>query len=515
MLWLRRRLPPGPFPLPIVGNMLDLPSSKPWTTFEQWSLKYDNPLITVWIGRTPNIIVNDCWTASELMEKRADIYSSRPKRIVMGDVCGISDSNQVLLKYNDHWRAQRKVMHLAVGSQAVRKYRGFQADESTILMRDILASPVGYISSIERYSCSVVSILGWGRRINERDDYIVKLATTLMDDRTGMEVPGAYWMEAIPEMQYLPPWIYPLPRVLRQTGDALKAYWWALTEEGARAPEHNFAKSLIASGEQQGLKRADISEMTANLIGGGVDTSSSTMLTCILALCVFPETQDMAQEEIDRVCGSARAPDWDDIDSLPYCQALFKETLRWRSTTVLGGLPHAPIRDDVFRDYLFPQDITIVGNLWAIHRNPRDFPDPDVFDPERYLDSGKRKRSYPNARGHNAFGWGRRACSGQPLAEQGLIMAIVRLLWAFKVRPGLDAEGKRVKLDINDYTDSENMRPHPFLAQFEVRSEEIRTQIVENAMQARKRLAVWDGKSSVTVEQFLDPKNDPTTSEKM
>lgn len=45
---------------------------------------------------------------------------------------------------------------------------------------------------------------------------------------------------------------------------------------------------------------------------------------------------------------------------------------------------------------------------------------------------------YPNARGHNSFGWGRRACSGQPLAEQSHLMALTRMLWAFKIQPGLD-----------------------------------------------------------------------------
>jgi hypothetical protein len=110
MLWLRRRLPPGPFPLPIVGNMLNLPKSKPWIDFEQWSIDYNSPMITIWIGREPHIIVNDSWVASELMEKRANIYSSRPRRVVMGDVCGTTENNQVLLKYNDHWRAQRRVM---------------------------------------------------------------------------------------------------------------------------------------------------------------------------------------------------------------------------------------------------------------------------------------------------------------------------------------------------------------------------------------------------------------------
>ncbi|KAK5525416.1 hypothetical protein LTR46_012208, partial [Exophiala xenobiotica] len=75
-------------------------------------------------------------------------------------------------------------------------------------------------------------------------------------------------------------------------------------------------------------------------------------------------------------------------------------------------------------------------NVWAIHRNPRDFPDPDVFRPERFY--GGLERPYPNKQGHNPFGWGRRVCSGQPLAEQGLVMTIATLLWAFDIRPGLD-----------------------------------------------------------------------------
>jgi hypothetical protein len=51
MLYLRSRMPPGPFPLPIIGNTFSLPDNKPWIYFEQLSKKYNTPLITFWIGR--------------------------------------------------------------------------------------------------------------------------------------------------------------------------------------------------------------------------------------------------------------------------------------------------------------------------------------------------------------------------------------------------------------------------------------------------------------------------------
>jgi len=251
-----------------------------------------------------------------------------------------------------------------------------------------------------------------------------------------MQVPGAYWCETIPELRSLLSWIYPLPKLLELGSRAFKRYFYALTAEGGSAKALNFANYLLDAQKEHGLTMEDISGLTANLIGGGVDTTSSTMISCILGCVAFPEAQKKAQEEIDRVVGQGRSPTLEDEPKLPYCAAFVKETLRWRSVAILGGLPHAPSKDDEYRGYYFPAGINITGNLWAIHRNPRDFPEPDVFKPERYLEGSRMP--YPNERGHNAFGWGRRQCSGQPLAEQGLMMYLTRFLWAFRIEPGTD-----------------------------------------------------------------------------
>jgi hypothetical protein len=95
-------MPPGPFPLPIIGNTFLLPPTKPWFFFERLSKQYNAPLITFWIGRNPTVWINDAWTASELLDKRAGIYSSRPHMVVFGDL-GSGGLNLVTMKYGERW----------------------------------------------------------------------------------------------------------------------------------------------------------------------------------------------------------------------------------------------------------------------------------------------------------------------------------------------------------------------------------------------------------------------------
>ena len=95
---------------------------------------------------------------------------------------------------------------------------------------------------------------------------------------------------------------------------------------------------------------------------GGVDTTSSSIISFILAMCVFPEAQRRGQQELDQLLGgSNRSAVLADQSSLPYINAIVSETLRWRTVTILGGIPHAPIQDDEYRDYHIPKGTGIYG----------------------------------------------------------------------------------------------------------------------------------------------------------
>lgn len=68
------------------------------------------------------------------------------------------------------------------------------------------------------------------------------------------------------------------------------------------------------------------------LVEAGADTTANQVLTIIMALAKHPEVQKKAQAEIDRVCGTERAPQFSDFEALPYINCIIKEGLRWRPT---------------------------------------------------------------------------------------------------------------------------------------------------------------------------------------
>ncbi|EQB43994.1 cytochrome P450 [Colletotrichum gloeosporioides Cg-14] len=202
---------------------------------------------------------------------------------------------------------------------------------------------------------------------------------------------------------------------------------------------------------------------------------------------------------IDRVLtAEPRPPTWEDEESLQYCRAFLTEIFRWRSAIALGGLPHAPIQDDVYNGMLIPAGTTIIDNLWAIHRNPRGYPNPDEVRPERFLDEAER-RPNPSKRGIFIFGWGRRVCSGQPLAEQSVWFTIVELLWAFRMRSA-DEQGNDKKVGIFAFNNSPAPRPLPLNVEFTPRSEKIEEITRQEASRAELELRKYDVASKVTLD---------------
>lgn len=208
------------------------------------------------------------------------------------------------------------------------------------------------------------------------------------------------------------------------------------------------------------------------MIEAGSETTSSALNTAIKYLAAFPKSQMDAREELQCVIGDHRSPSFEDEDSLPYIRAIVKEVLRIRPVTTIGS-PHFTTSDVIYKGMFIPKNTVVSLGQYAIHYDAKRWINPEVFDPSRYLAYPLKAGAYaasgdPDGRDHFDFGAGRRICAGIHLAENSLFITLAKILWAFEIRPPLDANGAEMKVDISDesYEEGGNTVPKPFKVRF-------------------------------------------------
>jgi cytochrome P450 len=208
------------------------------------------------------------------------------------------------------------------------------------------------------------------------------------------------------------------------------------------------------------------------LIEAGAESTSAAINSCMLYLSAYPDTQRRAHDELDRVIGNSRSPNFDDANQLPYIRAIVKETLRIRPLACMG-IPHYTTADITYKGHNIPKNSIVAIQQYAIHYDPSLFPDPETFSPERYLNHPHKAAVYaaslnPYDRDHWDFGAGRRICPGIHLAENSLFITIAKIVWAFNlVAPG------KVDLSHDAYEPGTMTIPKPFAVRFACRNQEI------------------------------------------
>ncbi|KAK7446301.1 hypothetical protein VKT23_014507 [Stygiomarasmius scandens] len=174
-----------------------------------------------------------------------------------------------------------------------------------------------------------------------------------------------------------------------------------------------------------------------------------------------PEILRKGQEAVDKITSGDRLPSFADVGSIPFVDALVRETLRWNPILPLSthafvlkslqyiylnpGVPYQTVQDDEYEGYYIPAGATVVGNSWAVLHDEATFgPQPHLFNPERFLKAdGTLNPSiiFPDA----AFGFGRRICAGNEMAVSSLWISIACILSCFDISKAADEDGNPIE----------------------------------------------------------------------
>lgn len=268
------------------------------------------------IGGTDYVWLSSPRVVKDLMDKRSAIYSSRPHLPLAQDIAS-AGRRQLFMQYGPRWRQLRKHSHDLLNRTAAVKYQPVQDFESKQVLRDLLDRPEAFYTIHRRYSASVIMLISYGYRIPSLDDPLIRKIYTVLDHLTEMTAPGAHAVDSFPSLAALPEvllgrWRTHGRRIFEHDSAVYMDLWRRLKAEVAAGTARDcFCRDFYLADPAKN----DIDELLAaytcgGLIEAGSETTASTLNNWVLAMTLYPDAARAAQEEIDRVVGEERIPQY-------------------------------------------------------------------------------------------------------------------------------------------------------------------------------------------------------------
>lgn len=434
------RRPPGPRSWPLIGNLFHV-LWKPLHTALTTLAEHYGDLMWLRMGGDNVLVISSMDAARECILKQSKTFAGRPRRrqtvkTMLGDGHDIAMSDiGPELKY---YRRQVHAFLASPNRESRARLEYVVVMETRSLMDDMdsfaqSGAPFDPFLNVARVVANVLCLRTLNRRFEKVDEPFLKQLTIIQDIVDSIEsfhiVDVFPWLQAFP----IPSW-----RRFKKSLER-KDEWMAgvIEEHRETLSEHNVRdlldfllleqKRAKEEGNTEVLKLLSdvtIGHIVYELFGGGIESTTMTILWFIIYLIHYPEWQDIISEEVSQRIEKTGPLSPFDRNCCPNLDATIKETLRMASVLPLG-FPHRVMQDSVVRGYHIPEDSMVILNIWGIHHDPKAWDDSYTFNPRRFLDPHSKSRSYL------PFGLGHRVCVGSTLAKMEIFMFCAYLVKNF------------------------------------------------------------------------------------
>ncbi|KAI5351997.1 hypothetical protein L3X38_004888 [Prunus dulcis] len=446
----RHLLPPGPKPLPFIGNLLEL-GNKPHLDFTKLSQIY-GPIITLQLGQVTTVVVSSSNTAKQVLQTHDQFLSNRtvPDAIQASDLRGDS---LPWIPTSPKWRSLRKICnsHLFApkildANQPSRRMKVQElisdVNESLVKGEAVDIGRAAFKTTLNLLSGTIFSV--------DLADASSEMAREFKETVWGsMEEAGKpNWADFFPVLKKIDPQgirrrMIKHVRKIEQVFDSIISQRLESRKAHDYVTTNDMLDTLLNISEvnSEDMDMTKLQHLLLILFTAGTDTTSATLEWAMAELLRNPEKLSKAQQELEKIIGKGKPIEEVDIARLPYFQAIIKETFRLHPATPLL-LPRKADADVEICGYIVPKGAQVFVNAWAIGRDPSIWDNPSSFVPERILGLddqidviGKNFELIP-------FGAGRRICPGLSWTMRILPLMLGSLINSFewKLEDGVSPE---------------------------------------------------------------------------
>lgn len=417
----RRGLPPGPKGTLIRGNLGQI-GPRRVDFFLELARTY-GPLASFRVGRWQLFLASDPDLIQQVLITDAKHYVKHFGARTFKPVLG----NGLVTSEGDFWLRQRRLIQPAFLKARVLSYVPVMVElTNAMLERWSPGEPVNVEAEFSALTSAIAIKTLFGleaQRDRERLDGSLRLAFDLLTARLDGPFRLPHWLPTPANLR--------LRRAIRELTKVVDGFIAA--GRARRQPGNDLLSTLIAAQHEDGSQMSDrqLRDEAMTLYLAGHETTALALAWTWYLLSQHPRVEAKLAGEWARVLGG-RAPGADDLAALPYTGAVIAESMRlYPPVYALGREATTGLE---LGGYRVKRGYTVLMSQWVNHRDPKYFPDPERFSPERW-ENGLAARLPKFA--YYPFGGGQRMCVGSHFAtvEATIVLATVGQKYRFTLEP--------------------------------------------------------------------------------